>query len=92
MKNILVKLHKAVLAYVVWGWPIVLIDAALEAVDGDAGDADFFGERFLRQRGFGAQVADVVRDFRGRGLGSHMYSALYIVKHTIHLVKNYRRA
>jgi hypothetical protein len=31
MKNILAKLHKLALAYVVWGWPIVLIDAALNA-------------------------------------------------------------
>jgi hypothetical protein len=35
MKNILVKLHKAVLAYVVWGWPIVLIDGALDAWQGE---------------------------------------------------------
>ena len=34
MKSILAKLHKAALAYVVWGWPIVLIDAALDAWQG----------------------------------------------------------
>jgi hypothetical protein len=35
MKSILAKLHKASLAYVVWGWPIVLIDAALDAWMGE---------------------------------------------------------
>ena len=35
MKNTLAKLHNAVLAYVVWGWPIVLIDAALDAWQGE---------------------------------------------------------
>ncbi|MFI5363512.1 MAG: hypothetical protein ACHQ49_16210 [Elusimicrobiota bacterium] len=35
MKNILAKFHKAALAYVVWGWPIVLIDAALDAWQGE---------------------------------------------------------
>jgi hypothetical protein len=31
MKNILVKIHAAVLAYALWGWPIVLLDAGLDA-------------------------------------------------------------
>jgi hypothetical protein len=31
MKNTLVKLHSAVLAYALWGWPIVLLDAGLDA-------------------------------------------------------------
>lgn len=35
MKNILAKLHKAALAYVLLGWPIVLIDAALDAWMGE---------------------------------------------------------
>jgi hypothetical protein len=35
MKSLLAKLHKASLAYVVWGWPIVLIDAALAAWRGE---------------------------------------------------------
>ena len=35
MKNTLIRLHKAALAYVVWGWPIVLVDAALDAWQGE---------------------------------------------------------
>ncbi len=35
MKNALAKVHKAALAYVLWGWPIVLIDGALDAWQGD---------------------------------------------------------
>jgi hypothetical protein len=35
MKNILAKVHKALLAYVLFGWPIVLIDGALDAWQGD---------------------------------------------------------
>ena len=35
MKNILARIHKAVLAYVLFGWPIVLIDGALDAWQGD---------------------------------------------------------
>jgi hypothetical protein len=35
MKSILAKVHKAALAYVVWGWPIVLVDAALDAWRGE---------------------------------------------------------
>lgn len=31
MNSPLTRLHRAVLAYAVWGWPLVLIDAALDA-------------------------------------------------------------
>ena len=31
MKNILARLHKAALAFVLWGWPVVLLDAGLDA-------------------------------------------------------------
>ena len=31
MKSFLVKIHAAVLAYALWGWPIVLLDAGLDA-------------------------------------------------------------
>lgn len=31
MKKILVRLHKAVLAYALWGWTIMLLDAGLDA-------------------------------------------------------------
>ena len=31
MKILLVKIHKAVLAYALWGWPLVLLDAGLDA-------------------------------------------------------------
>ena len=34
MKNILSKLHAAVLTYAAWGWPIVAVDAALELLAG----------------------------------------------------------
>ena len=57
-----------------------MILAALQAVDGDARDADFIGELFLREGRFGAQVADSVGDL-------HMYGMSYIVRHTIHVVK-----
>jgi hypothetical protein len=39
MKNALVKIHNAVLAYVLWGWPVVLIDAALDAWQGEPATA-----------------------------------------------------
>ena len=35
MKNALVKIHAAILAYSLWGWPVVLIDAGLDAWLGD---------------------------------------------------------
>lgn len=31
MRNSLVKLHAAALAYALWGWPVVLLDAGLDA-------------------------------------------------------------
>jgi hypothetical protein len=34
MRSILVKIHKAVIAYAVWGWPIVAIDGALQVLYG----------------------------------------------------------
>jgi hypothetical protein len=35
MKKTLARIHKAALAYALWGWPIVLLDAALDAWQGD---------------------------------------------------------
>jgi hypothetical protein len=35
MKNLLVRLHQAALAYALWGWPVVLLDAGLDAWLGD---------------------------------------------------------
>ena len=31
MKSILIKIHAAALAYALWGWPVVLLDAGLDA-------------------------------------------------------------
>jgi hypothetical protein len=31
MKNLLTRIHHAVLAYALWGWPVVLLDAGLDA-------------------------------------------------------------
>jgi hypothetical protein len=36
MKNILARLHKAVLSYVLWGWPIVLLNVALDRWAGES--------------------------------------------------------
>ncbi|HXT01721.1 MAG TPA: hypothetical protein VN915_13690 [Elusimicrobiota bacterium] len=35
MKSLLTRIHKAVLAYALWGWPVVLLDAGLDAWLGD---------------------------------------------------------
>lgn len=35
MKPLLSRVHKAVLAYALWGWPVVLLDAGLDAWLGD---------------------------------------------------------
>ena len=35
MKNTLARIHQAVLTYVLFGWPVVLIDGALDAWQGD---------------------------------------------------------
>ncbi|HEX4047380.1 MAG TPA: hypothetical protein VH309_06075 [Elusimicrobiota bacterium] len=49
MKKALVKLHNAALAYVVWGWPVVLLDAALDAW---AGEPAPLWRRLLNDAGF----------------------------------------
>jgi hypothetical protein len=49
MKSPLVKLHKAVLAYVAWGWPLLLIDGALRAW---LGDSDSGWRALLNDGGF----------------------------------------
>jgi len=36
MKNIFIKLHKAVLAYIAWGWPTILLNVALDKWAGDS--------------------------------------------------------
>ena len=36
MKKILVKLHKAVLTYLAWGWPILLVNSALDMWTGES--------------------------------------------------------
>jgi hypothetical protein len=35
MRSLLARVHKSVLAYALWGWPVVLLDAGLDAWLGD---------------------------------------------------------
>jgi hypothetical protein len=49
MKNILAELHEGALAYALWGWPIVLIDAALDAWQGEPA---FLWRHLLNDAGF----------------------------------------
>lgn len=41
MKSVLSRLHRAVLAFAAWGWPLLLADLALGAYKSDAGWADW---------------------------------------------------
>lgn len=49
MRNILAKIHKAVLACAVWGWPVILVDAGLQAW---LGDSEAWWRNLLNDGGF----------------------------------------